>query len=285
MATLNLGRIKPVFRGAYAGGTAYVIDDIVTHGNETFICIQAGTGNATSNASYWTKLAAKGTDGTDVGTTITTQGDILYRDGSGLQRLAKGTAGQALKMNSGATAPEWGTDAGGLVLLSRQSITSNVTSVDFNNTIITSAYDNYLFIWQGIDNDQANDDIGFRTSSDNGSTYSTTTGAAWYVRANGSGTGQIDSYAYHIAALDSHADANATNGWATLHNVNSTGVGDYKTWTGIGSVQNHGTAADNYTYHSSAIVKDPSVLNFVGFYNTTGGNFSDGIVTCYGYAQ
>lgn len=35
-----------------------------------------------------TKLAAKGTDGTDVGTTITTQGDILYRDGSGLQRLA-----------------------------------------------------------------------------------------------------------------------------------------------------------------------------------------------------
>ena len=109
MATLNLGRIKPVFRGAYAGGTAYVIDDIVTSGDETFICIQASTGNATSNASYWTKLAAKGTDGTDVGTTITTQGDILYRDGSGLQRLAKGTAGQALKMNSGATAPEWGT--------------------------------------------------------------------------------------------------------------------------------------------------------------------------------
>ena len=24
MATVNLGRIKPVFRGAYAGGTAYV---------------------------------------------------------------------------------------------------------------------------------------------------------------------------------------------------------------------------------------------------------------------
>ena len=43
MATVNLGRIKPVFRGAYAGGTAYVVDDIVTHGNETFICIQAGT--------------------------------------------------------------------------------------------------------------------------------------------------------------------------------------------------------------------------------------------------
>ena len=111
MATLNLGRIKPVFRGAYSGSTAYVVDDIVTHGNESFICIQAhGAGTqATSVTAYWTKLAAKGTDGTDVGTTITTQGDILFRDGSGLQRLAKGTAAQHLLMNAGATAPEWTT--------------------------------------------------------------------------------------------------------------------------------------------------------------------------------
>ena len=101
MATLNLGRIKPVFRGAYAGGTAYVVDDIVTSGNETFICIQASTGNATSNASYWTKLAAKGTDGTDLGTTLTTQGDILYRDGSGLQRLAKPASDKILQNTSG----------------------------------------------------------------------------------------------------------------------------------------------------------------------------------------
>ncbi len=115
MATVNLGRIKPVFRGAYAGGTAYVVDDIVTHGNETFICIQAGTGNATSNASYWTKLAAKGADGsngsngTDVGTTITTQGDILYRDGSGLARLGAGTSGQFLKTQGTGANPVWGT--------------------------------------------------------------------------------------------------------------------------------------------------------------------------------
>jgi len=118
MATLNLGRIKPVFRGAWTSG-AFVIDDIVTHGNESFICIQAGTNKATSDASYWTKLAAKGTDGTDgtdVGTTITTQGDILFRDGSGLQRLAKGTASQVLAMNGAANAPEWVAASGGTVL-------------------------------------------------------------------------------------------------------------------------------------------------------------------------
>ena len=44
---------------------------------------------------------------------LTTQGDLLYRDGSGEQRLPKGTAGQQLTMNSGATAPQWSAPAEG----------------------------------------------------------------------------------------------------------------------------------------------------------------------------
>ena len=112
MATVNLGRIKPVFKGAYAGGTAFVVDDIVTSGNETFICIQASTGNATSNATYWTKLASKGADGTngsngtDLSTTLTTRGDLVFRNASTLARLPKGTNGYFLKQ--GANDPEWG---------------------------------------------------------------------------------------------------------------------------------------------------------------------------------
>jgi len=114
MATVNLGRIKPVFKGTWSNSTAYTVDDFVVHSNECYIAIQAGSNqNPASASSYWTKIAAKGTDGTDVSATLTTQGDILYRDGSGLQRLAKGTAGKALIMNSSANAPEWGS-AGGL---------------------------------------------------------------------------------------------------------------------------------------------------------------------------
>ena len=107
MATINLGRIKPVFRGAYNASTAYVVDDIVTDSNETFICILASTNNATSNATYWTKLAAKGTDGTDLTSTLTTQGDVLYRDSSGLARLAAGTSGQFLKTQGAGANPVW----------------------------------------------------------------------------------------------------------------------------------------------------------------------------------
>ena len=136
MATVNLGRIKPVFRGAYSGSTAYVVDDIVTHGNESFICIQAhGAGTqATSQTAYWTKLAAKGTDGTDVGTTITTQGDILYRDGSGLQRLAAGTSGQFLKTQGSGANPVWATADSGKTLSVTQYSSSTRTSMPSQDT-------------------------------------------------------------------------------------------------------------------------------------------------------
>jgi hypothetical protein len=107
MATINLGNIKFNWKGAYAGGTAYVIDDVVSYSGSSYICKLASTGNLPTNATYWEQMSAAGTDGTDVGTTITTQGDILFRDGSGLQRLAKGSAADVLTMNAGATAPEW----------------------------------------------------------------------------------------------------------------------------------------------------------------------------------
>ena len=129
MATIDLGKIKLVWRGTYAGGTAYTVDDVVQHTDSgltsSFICTTASTGNAPSTGGSvhgsWAYLAKGGTAGTDVGTTITTQGDLLYRDGSGLQRLAKGTAGQALKMNSSANAPEWGTGGGILQIISKSA--------------------------------------------------------------------------------------------------------------------------------------------------------------------
>ena len=120
MATVNLGRIKPVFRGAYSGSTAYVVDDIVTSGNETYICIQAhGAGTqAVTVTAYWSKLAAKGGDVTQ----LTTQGDILYRDGSGVARLAAGASGQALLSGGAGANPSWGT-------IDLQGLKSDITAL------------------------------------------------------------------------------------------------------------------------------------------------------------
>ena len=128
MATINLGNIKFNWKGAYAGGTAYVVDDVVSYSGSTYVCKLASTGNLPTNGTYWDVMAQKGTDGTDVGTTLTTQGDILYRDGSGLQRLSKGTATQILQINSGATAPEWVDKPQGISQTDQWRFTTNSTS-------------------------------------------------------------------------------------------------------------------------------------------------------------
>ena len=98
MATVNIGSLKFNWKGAYNGSTAYAVDDVTEYNGSSYICILASTGNLPTNTTYFQPMATKGTDGTDVGTTLTTQGDILYRDGSGLQRLAAGTSGQVLKL-------------------------------------------------------------------------------------------------------------------------------------------------------------------------------------------
>jgi hypothetical protein len=85
-------------------------------------------------------MSAAGTDGTDLTSTITTEGDILYRDGSGLARLAKGAASEQLAMNAGATAPEWVTAGGGAILQMKTVQYGGVVQTT-NNSLGTGAYD------------------------------------------------------------------------------------------------------------------------------------------------
>ena len=90
MATVTLGNVKFNWKGPYNNSTAYVVDDVVSSGGSSYVCILASTGNAVSNGTYWQQMSAAGTNGTDLTSTLTTQGDLVYRDGSGLQRLGAG---------------------------------------------------------------------------------------------------------------------------------------------------------------------------------------------------
>ena len=78
----------------------------------------------------------------------TTLGDIEYRSSTANTntRLALGTAGQILTVNSGATAPEWATPAtpaaSGLTFISRTVFTS-AASVTLDN-IFSNTYENYV---------------------------------------------------------------------------------------------------------------------------------------------
>ena len=112
MATIDLGKIKFNWRGTYAGGTAYVPDDVVYYVDgsvgSSYMCVANTTGNAPSSGgtlhASWEYLA-KGQSSSPT----TTQGDIIVRGASADGRLAIGSAGQALKVNSSGNGLEYGT--------------------------------------------------------------------------------------------------------------------------------------------------------------------------------
>jgi|9_EtaG_2_1085328.scaffolds.fasta_scaffold00054_16 hypothetical protein len=127
MATINLGSIKFNWRGAYNAGTAYAIDDVVSYNGSSYIAKTATTGNLPTVTANWDIMSSAGTNGTDLTTTLTTQGDILYRDGSGLARLGYGTTGKVLTTKGSGQNPTWETPSGGIIQYKNALMTSSVT--------------------------------------------------------------------------------------------------------------------------------------------------------------
>ena len=150
MATINLGSIKFNWQGAYNGATAYSVDSVVSYNGSSYICKLASTGNLPTNTTYWDQMSAKGTDGTngtngtDLTTTLTTQGDLVYRDGSGLQRLGAGTAGQVLQTGGAGANPSWTNLSSDFVLLSTVNA-SGVSEIAFEN-LFDSSYNSFKII-------------------------------------------------------------------------------------------------------------------------------------------
>jgi hypothetical protein len=197
MATVNLGSIKFKWKGTYSGATAYTVDDVVEYNGSSYICILASTGNLPTNATYFEQMSAKGTNGTngtngtDLTTTLTTQGDLVYRDGSGLQRLGAGTAGQVLQTGGAGANPSWGTLSSDFVKLA-SSTNVDASSVDFNG-YFSSTYKNYKIILNDVEFGSNNADrVALR--------FATT------------GSYTVDSANYSYATLLAYSDYNEATG-------------------------------------------------------------------------
>jgi len=181
MATINIGSIKFKWQGAYAGGTAYTVDDVVSYNGSSYICILASTGNLPTNATYWEQMSSagtNGTDGTDLGTTLTTQGDLVYRDGSGLARLGAGTSGQALITNGTGANPSWGTISSGTYSVHK------IEKYSYATTVAGAGYQTYHDIAGGnylTFNPTSTDDFVFFSGFSNLQDTSAASGGTVYV--------------------------------------------------------------------------------------------------------
>lgn len=139
MATVNLGLIKFRWQGAYAGGTAYVKDDVVSYNGSSYVCILASTGNLPTNTTYWNVMAQGGTDITSISGLA--QGDILYYNGTDWVRLGAGTNGQFLKTQGTSANPVWGTVTSGIINI-YQYYRNDIVTVNTGNSgaaVITSS--------------------------------------------------------------------------------------------------------------------------------------------------
>jgi len=81
--------------------------------------------------------------GDDTNTVVDAAGDLLYGSAADtLTRLAIGTTGQVLRVNSGATAPEWFTPAGGgkvlQVIHASTTTSTTIASTTYTDTTLTA---------------------------------------------------------------------------------------------------------------------------------------------------
>jgi len=86
-----------VWRGPWAAGTAYVLNDVVTQGGATYIATQASTGqNPTTATTYWALMVSAGS----MTNPMTTVGDLIVGGTSGVPtRMAKGPVSTVLAVD------------------------------------------------------------------------------------------------------------------------------------------------------------------------------------------
>lgn len=130
MATIDLGKVAFVWKGTYNSGTTYEEKDVVQYTDSgelsSYIYVNASSASGqtpstggTVNTTYWSKMAG--------GTSLSVGNNkVVTTDSSGnVSSVALGSAGQALKVNSGATGFEFGDTGGGLQSI--QTFTANGT--------------------------------------------------------------------------------------------------------------------------------------------------------------
>jgi hypothetical protein len=216
-----------------------------------------------------TKAAYDLADAAIAKSTVTTAGDIIYRNGSAPTRLGIGTAGQVLTVNSGATAPEWAAVKSGLTLVKTQTIGSAVSTVNVTDAF-SATYDNYKIIVSG--------GVG-----------STDTQLALKLGATTTGYYSFQIYGqYNAATVTGQAFSNTAN-------FPGSGVTSTASITGEFNLQNPNAAKN--THYSSGWAQSNTLgntLNIQGYLaNTTqytdftltpaAGTLTGGTIRVYGY--
>ena len=190
---------------------------------------------------------------------------------------------QAESMNLADTYAFSGTVSGtsGLVKLAKTTVSSSTSLVAFDNSIITSAYDNYYITVQNVVPASGNTDLRARCSVDNGSNFITHECTLFYHQQNGSNTGRYHDRTSIMISEDEHADAGkGINGHFTLFGVNGSTTKDALS---NGFATNSGSATHQYAYEGYTAIDTTSAINYIKIFGDQA--IASGIFTIYGIVK
>jgi hypothetical protein len=228
----------------------------------------------TNVTTYYTGSAWANLDTTGMTNPMTTTGDTIYSSsGSTPARLGIGTANQQLRVNSGATAPEWFTPAvasSALTLIDSHSFTTSAAIS--RNSVFSATYQNYMIVVEGL----------------------CASNAEFRMRLRVSGTdATAANYVYGLILRSSTALSSGYDGAGTTWEAGYFGTETSVTVIYVNDPFN--ATKTSYTAHSGAITTDRPLFlaggghnlatSYDGFTLSAGGNDLTGTVRTYGLAN
>jgi len=203
----------------------------------------------------------------------TTLGDLAYRSSTAnvKTRLALGTANQQLRVNSGATAPEWftPTPSGGMTLIS----TTTMSGASVNLTSIPATSKHLLVVIAGMTNATASGYLYLQPNGASNTSYQS-------IDA-GNNTSTVSSY---TGAQQFYLNSNTAISNSSAKNAVEIWIYNYASTTQPKKITSHimytAGSAERAAF-TQGIIDTTSAISSLLFTNT-GGNFSTGELLLYG---
>jgi hypothetical protein len=204
----------------------------------------------------------------------TTAGDIdYYTTSTAKARVGLGTANQVLRVNSGATAPEWATVSGGdFIKISTGTFSAN-TGVAFDS-VFSSTYDNYRIVlnFTATSGSPNSINIRYRTGGSNNTTSNYASGWRNWIVNNGSQSGGGSANSSNAFSVMNSNDSHGSISF-DIYNPFSTNI-TYATWSAV---------TGQYSYVGTGRFNDTTSFDGIFIYVDTG-NYT-GEATVYGYTK
>ena len=252
--TIDVGKIKLVWRGTYSGSTAYTVDDLVVYDDgstiSSYICITNTTGNVPSttgtvNTTYW-NIVAKGASAAAAGTV---DGQVQYKSSSGFAA----TTGFIYDISNNrvgiaTTSPRTTLDVSGTITATNATISSiNITGIStFSNILKVTNTLEKTNIVAGTANATANIDV--KTS--NVWLFTSNSAATWTHNIRGDASTSLDSLMSigEILSVTVISKQNNTSYYSTDITIDSASQTEFWITPGTAPINGNTTGYDIYTW-------------------------------------